>query len=397
MKRKASLHKVKLRKFPRLGRQNKLFTLVFFAVGFMVIGASLQLLTRAATPVASFEAEVGIKTSPAVTEAVAGASGGTAIKFGAAATAPPTGTTRFAGHIPGRVFLGMAASESLRPKYAEALQITGTVYERRQFSSGWFTATSMNNMLNDCDANNQYCVISFKAPNNNDWAGMANGRYNADLDAIMAVARSRTKPFAFGVHHEPQNDGVAEQWAAMQEHLVQYLSPVNNIMAFTTIANGFWWGPNNGKTEAYIATYYPQSLLTKMNQHKAIVAADFYDAFPDASGNYKATADRTSLKLQAFTTWARGKGLKSVGAGEFGTTSGPELTKSWRVMHDNRDVWSYANYFNSLANSIWDWRLLPDSYPAYNTGNALDKGGTLESQARLNAFKAAVTESATPR
>lgn len=377
---------------------NKLFTskkrmfIVFVAV-FMLIGASLQLFSRAATPTASFESEVGTRTSEVTVQTVADASGGSAIKFGSGTIATPT---RFAGHVPGRVLFGMAASESLRPQYNEALQLTGKVYERRIFSPNWITAATMKGMLDDCDLNNQYCVISFKAPNNN-WSGVANGQYNAELDLAMSIARSRTKPFAFGVHHEPQNDGIAEQWAAMQEYLVQYLSPVNNIMAFTTIANGFWWGPNNGKTEAYIATYYPQTLLNKMNQYKGIVAADFYDSFPDASGNYKLTADRTSLKLTEFTRWARAKGVKSVGAGEFGTTSGPELTKSWRVIHDNRDVWSYANYFNSLANSVWDWRLIPTNYPVYSPSNPLDKGGTDVSQARLDAFKAAATESATPR
>ena len=178
---------------------------------------------------------------------------------------------------------------------------------------------------------------------------------------------------------------------------MQYLAPVNDKIAITTIGNGFWWGPNNGKTEAYIATYYPQSLLNKMNQYKGIVAADFYDAFPDANGNYKATADRTSMKLQEFTDWARAKGVKNVGAGAFDTQAGPELTKSWRVMQDNRDIWGYSNYFNSLANSTWDWRLIPSNYPIYAPTNPLDEGGSAVSQARLDAFKAAITESSVPR
>ncbi len=395
MKRKAILHKLKLGKFPRPVRQNKWHMLVLFAIGFMIIGASFQLLTRAATPVASFEAEVATKTSPAVTEAVTGASGGSAIRFGTTAPAP-TGSVRFAGHIPGRVFLGMAASQSLRPTYSEALQITGKVYERRIFSPNWITANTMRNMLDDCDAQGQYCVISFKVPNTN-WAGVPKGQYDADLDVAMSVARSRTKPFAFGVHHEPSGDGIAEEWAAMQEYLVEYFAPINNIMAFTTIANGFWWGPNGGKTDAFIATYYPQSLLNKMNQYKGIVAADFYDAQPLADGTYKANADRTSMKMQGFTDWAKARGVKSLGAGEFGTTSGGELTKSWKVAFDNRDMWAYANYFNSLANSVSDWRLIPDSYPAYNTSVGYDQGGTPITEARLNAFKAAVIESATPK
>lgn len=365
-----------------------------FMLGFASIGLVLLFAVSAATSTASVEAENGTNTTNASQVSTTAASGGSAIKFGTGGTG--FGSVRFAGHVPGRVLLGFAASGSIRPLYDEALGITGTVYERRSFSSGWITASKMNSMLDECDANNQYCVISFKVPGT-DWAGVAAGNYDADLDIAKSVAQSRTKPFAFGVHHEPQGDGLAEDWAAMQEYLVQYLSPVNDKMAFTTIGNGFWWGPNFGKTDAYIATYYPQSLINKMNQYNGVIAADFYDAKPDASGNYNANADRTSMKLQEFVTWARAKGVKSIGAGEFGTTTGTELTASWNVMHDNRDIFGYANYFNSLANSQWDWRLIPSDYPIYETGNPLDEGGSATSQARLDAFKAAVIQSATPQ
>ena len=65
-------------------------------------------------------------------------------------------------------------------------------------------------------------------------------------------------------------------------------------------------------------------------------------------------------------------------------------------MHDNRDIWGYANYFNSLANSSADWRLIPDSFPITDPSNPLDQGGTPTTEARLNAFKAALAESANP-
>jgi hypothetical protein len=290
----------------------------------------------------------------------------------------------------------MAASSSIRPLYDEALGITGTVYERRQFKSNWITASAMNSMLNDCDAKNQYCVISFKVPNN-DWAGVTAGKYDSDLDIAMNVARQRAKPFAFAVHHEPEGDGTPTVWGAMQEYLVQYLSPVSDKMAFTTIGNGWWWGPNGGKPDSYIAQFYPQSLLNKMNQYNGIVAGDFYDAHPKADGTFGANADRTSQKLQGFVNWAKAKGVKNLGVGEFGTATGPELTNSWRIIQDNRDMFGYANYFNSLANSDFDWRLIPDSYPIYSPSNSLDLGGTPVSEARLNAFKAALAESAIPR
>ncbi|MBC7581603.1 hypothetical protein H7097_01910 [Aeromicrobium sp.] len=368
--------------------KNNRHLLVGFVLAFGILGTTLQFASHAGTAVTSLEVESGAKSGVSTTSGT-DMSGGASVKFGTAMAA------RFAGNVPGRVLLGMAASTSIRPLYNEALGITGTVYERRQFDPGWITAAKMNNMLDDCDANNQYCVISFKVPGT-DWAGVAAGNYDADLNIAKSVAQSRAKPFAFAVHHEPQGDGVAADWAAMQEYLVQYLSPVNNKMAFTTIANGFWWGPNHGKTDAYIATYYPQSLLNKMNQYRGVIAADFYDTYPYPNGTYGATDDRTSIKMQSFVDWAKAKGVNSLGVGEFGVSSAPEMTNSWNVIHTNRDMFGYANYFNSLANSVYDWRLIPSNYPIYDTGNPLDQGGSPTSQAILNGFKAALAESVTP-
>lgn len=59
--------------------------LALFAGAFMAVAASFTLFSRAATPVASFEAEATTKSAQIVTENVAGASGGSAIKFTAAA------------------------------------------------------------------------------------------------------------------------------------------------------------------------------------------------------------------------------------------------------------------------------------------------------------------------
>lgn len=361
-----------------------------FGLGFGVVGMVIVLAARAATATQSFEAESGSRSGVSlVTDATA--SGGQAIRFGTASST----NIRYAGHVPGRVLLGMAASKSIRPRYDEAQTIIGQTYERRLFEPEWVSANAINSMLNSCDSANQYCVISFKAPNN-DWAAVAAGTYDDDLDDVMDVARSRAKPFAFGIHHEPQGDGAAADWAAMQEHLVEYLAPVNDKMAFTTIANGFWWGPNQGNGDEYIATYYPQSLINKMNQYKGIIAADFYDAKPRANGTFASNADRTSMKLQGFVDWARAKGVNNLGVGEFGTATGPELTASWNVINSNKDLMGYANYFNSLANSDFDWRLIPSNYPIYAPENELDQGGSAESQARLDAFKAALIESSTP-
>jgi hypothetical protein len=297
--------------------------------------------------------------------------------------------------IPGtpakRVLLGFSASDTLRPTYDEAIKMTGPVYMRRLYSK-WYSAKALNKMLDKCDSRKQYCVVSFKVPGNN-WKGVAAGEYNKDLDDLIKTALARPRSFALAVHHEPQGDGPAKDWEAMQEYLVQYLAPAHAKLTFTTIANGWWWNPHYGKDAAYIATYYSPSLIAKMNKYGGIMAADFYDAQTDVNGQYKGKADRLSVKLKAYTEWARAKGVHSIGAGEFGASTGSELTAGWNVMYKNADLWRYASYFNSLANSDFDWRLVPTGYPAYNASVSIDRGGTLNMGSRLQAFKAALKQS----
>lgn len=76
----------KLKKIVTLGTNKKRYSLVLFAIVFMAVGASWQLFTRAATPTASFEAEIATKTSEVKTISDTNASGGSAIQFSAATT-----------------------------------------------------------------------------------------------------------------------------------------------------------------------------------------------------------------------------------------------------------------------------------------------------------------------
>lgn len=304
--------------------------------------------------------------------------------------------------------MGMAASQGQRPDDTEALTIVGgVIYERRIFTGGNPSTSALNSMLAACDAMNAYPVTSFKI---GDWAGVAAGNYDSQLNLIRGVAIQRRTagpggtpmPFACGIHHEPAGDGNLSDWAAMQMYCSDYFAGIKNgvytaandvsdIMAWQAIGNGFWWGPKN-YDDVSIKAAYPDALVAKFKQNRSLLMADFYDPQPPNNDpySYKATADRTSKKIASFISWARSKNCGAVGCGEFGTTTPEEMYNSWDVMRTNRDIWAISNYFNSFNNSRWDWRLIPDSYPAYNGTNSkglTDVGGTPLTEAQLVAFR----------
>lgn len=328
---------------------------------------------------------------------------------------PPVGRKLFAGHVPNRVLVGMAASGSQRPTEDEALSILGgVIYERRIFTQSNPSTAALNNMLAECDSMNAYPVTSFKI---GDWAGVAAGNFDSQLNLIRNIAIQRRTagpggtpmPFACGIHHEPDGDGVLSEWADMQIYCSNYFAGIKNgqytaandvtdIMAWQAIANGHWWGPKN-RDNTKINAGFPASLVTVFRQNKSLLLADFYDPNPpgdNAANPYPANADRTSKKIQSFIDWARSNNCGAIGCGEFSTTTSDELQRSWKVMRDNRDIWVVSNYFNSFANSRWDWRLIPNGYPAYNGTNSkglTDIGGTTLTEAQLLAFRVMRNES----
>jgi hypothetical protein len=225
----------------------------------------------------------------------------------------------------------------------------------------------------------------------------------------------------------------------MQAYLSDYFKDVNDIMAFSTIANGQWWKTTVG-VEA--SQYYPDSLIAKMKANKHILAVDQYDAIPGGGIDTKtsgytwtrATNWKIEPSVKSYIDWCRSKGSGAIGWGEIGTTvsngthpasaqgpsggntSPPPLTTCWGYMRDNRDIVTIVNYFNSNANSRWDWRLIPSTYPQYANspkleeywpgdnfvpdigsvkGSSDETGGNAASQARMNEYKAIALEART--
>jgi len=336
-----------------------------------------------------------------------------------------TGDPLFAGHTPWTNYWGMNASTSTRPLEPEAKTIIGgSFYANRYFSSSEVTTSWLNSKLAATDSAGEYAILSCKI-SGNAWDAVTAGNKDSVLNIIRSVAITRRgqgkRPFAFTFHHEPDGDGPIgnpknnnadrlanlELWGQMQMYCSDYLAGIKNsvytgandvsdMVAWCAIANGNWFGSKFPKPDR-IAAAYPQELYEKFRQNKSILMADFYDANPpnddrDNPGGYPANADRTSVQMAGFINWGDSYGgTVAMGCGEFGTTQATQMQAVFDLVMSRRDVWAITLYFNNFANSRWDWRLIPDSYPAYNGTNdkgLVDEGGSAMTELQLAKFQA---------
>lgn len=336
---------------------------------------------------------------------------------------PTPGVAKFAGHVPWRVLIGMNAPDDKantatlpRPQFTEAAGFLGgnPGYIRRTFGT-WISNAEATSLAAAADAANQYPVISFKVPSTR-WDLVVSGFYDNDLVVLRnwAIARrASNKPVGAGIHHEPDGDGPIGNaagadrianlrlWADMQAHCVDFFTgwrtgvynvaeDISDILAWTTIANGNWWGKRFPKADR-IAAAYPGSLIAKMRRVNSptrpgggMMMADFYDANPPNGdrlnpGGWTGIEDRASVQMQGIVNWARANNVKAIGCGEFGCVNDYEFDNCWDVMRTNRDIWAGSTHFNNFTNSRWDWRMIPDSYPSLHPVNSkglTDLGGT---------------------
>lgn len=353
----------------------------------------------------------------------------------------PPGTSLYAGHIPNRVLLGMSTAgdgTQYKPGWTEANQILNrTIYMHREFVGGNFTASWLNGELAWHAQRGLYPLLSMKYAN---WAGIYGGNFDSDWAAIRNIAKGRRTagpggtplPFSLTFNHEPDGDGVLLDWGRAHIYLSNYFAgwgtntttfarttynvdnDVSDIMSWHCIPNGHWFGPKN-VSQAKINDALPPLLWSTFKANRSIVVADTYDPNPnnkdDATDpnretppfNYTVNADRASRKIQAFVDYARGQNSGAIGIGEFSATTAEEVTACWVVARDNRDILGIMSYFNSANNSRWNWRLIPNGYPAGNPdvfkdGEMVlrDFGGNPVTEAKLLAYRAAIDQSISP-
>lgn len=328
-----------------------------------------------------------------VTATVTRASDGASVSGSATYRLGAPWAPRFPGDRQGQVMLGMAVTDKPNSnlQWAQAMTLLGGasafVSVRRCFNTGWITRAAIDSWADWADAQGIFPIISFKVPGN-DWAGVAAGKYDSDLNLLMTRLDDRDAlgkaPVCVAVHHEPSGDGSLAVWAQMQEYLSNKFAPLNDVFSFTTISNGFEWGPYLG-SPSEVATMYPTRLIAALNRNGHILACDTYDSGSPTKLDYS-QYDRTSLKMTGFTKWARAQGVQRIGFGEFGCHDDIDLMKCWAVIGANTDLFAYGSHFNSGQNSRADWRMIPQSYPpdpAVTSWN--DKGGSAASANRLSA------------
>jgi hypothetical protein len=201
---------------------------------------------------------------------------------------------RFAGDRQDRVMLGMAVTDKSNSnlRWENAVNLLGTAAAslsvRRCFLPAWISKANIDKWANWAETNGVYPVISFKVPSN-DWAGVPAGRYDADLDLLVRTLQARATagraPVCVAVHHEPAGDGDLAVWARMQEYLSNHFAPYSSVFCFTTISNGYDWGPFRGGT-GEVARVYPRSLIDTLNRNKHILGCDTYDSADNTKLDY---------------------------------------------------------------------------------------------------------------
>lgn len=365
-----------------------------------------------------------------------------------------TGSTaypiNFAGHVPNRVLVGFASTVTGTPKptYAEAMTHINTptvapartIYERRRFESTWVSEAGFNSMVSEADAIGALPNISFKVPggsNGTGWGQVRDGAHDSGLLTLFNLLQAYNKPVIVSFEHEPTGSGIDNAqlliWAQMHIRCARYFGGWRNG-GYSSVKGGTYnpahdlslnnggkvsWGPiGNGFIYEYLSTTHiqegmrnakwPQLHIDTLNEFKGIVQNDFYDTvyqnetlgLTDRTYRVPKTGGiRTSTRIRNFMTWARQRGIKAAGCGEFSAIDGAEITECWKVMRDNRDIWGLTNYYNSQIASRCDWTIRPSNYPASSyvgSKGLADLGGDAQSQGRLDAFKNMLDESISP-
>ncbi|MEJ7598646.1 MAG: hypothetical protein WKG01_12120 [Kofleriaceae bacterium] len=255
--------------------------------------------------------------------------------------------------------IGMSAPAT---EWNDRLAETGAVYARRIF--GQLASFESSVRLADSElAANRMPILSFKIPDD-DWAGAANGRYDAQLHRLADALDALPGRVFVTLHHEPTGDGTAASYAAMQRHVLPILRAPSNVLA-GVIVNGFWWSAQGqGYTDAEIAAWLPPDVLSLSE----VVASDTYQG-----GTTADPGENAGVKIARMSAWATRVGVTQLGIGEYNGLDAASITAAGdAVLADPRYV--FAACFNSNENNRpgVDWQL---------TG------------ARLEAFKATVARS----
>jgi hypothetical protein len=199
-------------------------------------------------------------------------------------------------------------------------------------------------------------ILSFKVPDN-DWAGVAAGRYDGQLRSLTDDLAALGGHVFVTLHHEPSGDGSATSYAAMMRHALPILGAPASVDA-GPIVNGFWWSKGaQGLSDAEIAQWLPADVL----RVSETVAADTYQG-----GTAAKPGEDAGVKIRGFSAWATRVGVKSLGIGEYNGLNAAAIKAAGdAILADPR--YSFAAIFNSDVNNLpgVSWTLAGDRVAAF--------------------------------
>lgn len=257
-----------------------------------------------------------------------------------------------------KVLIGMSAPASQWD--ARLAEVGGTVYARRMFDD-LATADNILRLAASEVKLGRYPIVSFKLPNN-DWAGAAAGKYDAQIQAVVDKLAALAGRSFLTIHHEPMGNGTPADFAAMQRHVLPIVTKPANVDG-GVIVNGFWWSSGKqGLSDTEIAAWLPKDVLALCD----VVASDCYQG-----GSATSPGEYAAVKAANMAKWATRVGVTRLGIGEYNGHDGAAIKALGDlVMADQRFV--FASVFNSDRDKSW-----------VLTGD------------RLDAFKATLAASAT--
>lgn len=252
------------------------------------------------------------------------------------------GRGRWAGHQPGRVYLGQST-----PNLAAGVAMTGAIGVHRSFYD-WWSSGEDNTIKADHQAN-RLPWVSFKPPGGaSGWQGVANGQQDAAIKARARRYASYAQPVISTFHHEPTNDsdngaGFAAAWTRIHDVMNAETGLAN--VTFAPIIGDWEFNPRN--RGGHPQDYLPAAVLRRM----PFLGIDLYQ---NGSG------DGFQERLGRVLNWMTERGVANpmVGIGETGCcryesppTPHSWFDDNWRWVEANTDKIGVVSYFNSTRNS----------------------------------------------
>jgi hypothetical protein len=237
---------------------------------------------------------------------------------------------------PPKALLGMSAPNNLWDQRVSEVQAKGGDLQARRIFVSSFTG-SLNLAQDACDEG-QSPVVSFKTGSYS-WAQVGNGAADSALRSLHTrLDALGCKVFAV-VHHEPNGDGSASDYAKMQARALPLLAGGNVVAG--VIVNGFWFNSNaQGLSDSELRQWLPSSVLSVAS----FIGADTYQL--------KSGAEEPGSKMRNMEAWAaRTPGVNGLAIGEFNSTTSAGIKGATEELASS-PIWVFGCVWNTDLDTV---------------------------------------------